>query len=667
MEYSFSSMLEQMALEHGGRPAVTCGNAALNYSELLDASRRCADIFIAAGMKKGEKVILWAVNGIDWITEFFGIIFAGGIAVLMNYGMNEDGVTQLTEYVGANRAVIGANKISAAAPEKAVNAVVSGGVPKENIFLSAELMKKAADTSTPLDIEVCRKREMQVQPKDTQFIIFTTGTTSMPKAVQLSSFSVLNDAEIVMEHLKNDITSSICNALPLFHSYGLAMTMMWLCKGMHTYIVDAIKPQNVLDMVYKNKIGTIATLGAIYSGITALPDVEEKIKGVVKTCLVGGGFTTPTEMMRVENMLGGGKMLIGYGQTECSPVVSVNIGADPLEKRAVSVGRILPGIDVRIWVKDKGFVGAGEIGEVVVKGPITMNGYLNLPPEQQPFDEDGWLHTGDLGTIDENGLLSLSGRIKDIIIRSGENISPSEIEKKIMEHPNVKDAKVMGAPHPIWGESVEACIVPQTEPLDDNEMTVFLKKSLASYKIPSHYFMFSEFPLNTNGKLDARGLKVMLLEKLHKVFISNSLNEGLRIINTKVGNRNYTITPICDMVQGLVEQLSFSGRQVRRIRLAVEEMLTERIANAYDTNGEITFEIILMPQWLRINFTDSGKPYRLDDEQATMSARIILANVDAYAASVSDNGSFSSNLDWQYSDGFDINEYLMRNHEEGKA
>ncbi len=666
MEYTFSAMLENSARNFGNKTALTCDNK-MNYKELLDASRRCADILVDAGLKKGDKVVLWAVNGIDWLVEFFGIIFAGGVATLMNYGLNDDAVTQLSKFVDAKWAIIGSNKISAIDPTTAVHAVVKGGVSVDNVFGADELFEKSTDISKEIDIESCRKRETFIQPKDTQVIIFTTGTTSMPKAVQLSSFSILNDVNIIESAIEDYITNTVCVGLPFFHSFGLVVAILCISYGLHLYIIKKIMAENILDIVYQNKIGTIATVGSVCSRMSQLPGFEEKVKGIVKACVVGGGFTTPTEMMRVENVLGGGKMLNGYGQTECSPSISINIGTDSLEKRAVSVGRILPGLDVRIWLKSKGFVGTNEIGEIVVKGPIVMNGYLNLPAEMQPFDEDGWLHTGDLGMINEDGMLVLAGRIKDIIIRNGENIAPSEIEKVLAEYPNVKDAKVMGAPHPIWGESIEACIIPQKLPLDKNEITAFLKERLASYKIPSHYFTFNAFPYNTNGKLDVRSLKVNMLEELRKVFIANSLNKGLRIIEMKVGNRTYTITPVCDMVHGFVEQLAFRGRQVRRIRLAVEEMLTERISNAYDAHGEIKLEVVLMPQWLRISFTDFGKPYRIDDSEATMSARIILANVDAYNAYVGENGSFTSNLDWQYNENFDINEYLIHNNEKGEA
>ena len=666
-ELLFSEWLEDLAERYGDKPALTCG-LTVSYNQLLDASRRCAARLIGAGVQKGDRVLIWAINGIDWMVEFFGITMAGGVATLMNYGLNAEDVTQLTKAVGASWALIGGNKVSAVDPMGAGKAVVMGGVPMDHIMRTDELLKASLDTSQPADMASLEKRLAEISPRDTQLIIFTTGTTSLPKAVQLSSASVLSDGYGALELIREDIADRKgCVALPLFHSFGLIVTIAMLETCVQGFLVADIKPQPLIDIVYQNQIKVIATVGAIYGMVTAMPDFAEKIVGKVDTCIVGGGFTTPTEMMRVENALGGGKLLIGYGQTECSPVISVNVGADPLERRAVSVGRILPNIEVRIWREGMGFLPQGEIGEVVVKGPITMNSYLGLPEEAQPYDEEGWLHTGDLGMIAEDGLLQLAGRIKDIIIRSGENISPSEIEKAMMEEDVVRDVKVMGAPHPIWGESVEACVVINGEDLDEDALRAKLRAKLSAYKIPSHFFLYKALPLNSNGKLDQRGLKADMLGKLRSVFINNALNEGLRMLSINVMNRTYAIAPVCDLVQGLAEQLGFRGKKVYQIRIGVEEMLTERITHAYDTNGEITMDVILMPHWMRIRFTDSGKAYRLDDKDASMSAKIILANVDAYGTSLTGEKLVGNNLDWQYAEGFDINEYLMYQKEEGKA
>ncbi|MBQ3920463.1 MAG: AMP-binding protein [Oscillospiraceae bacterium] len=660
MNMTFSGWLEGLSDAYGVRPAII-STGALNYRELLYHSRHCADMLHKAGVHKGDKVVLWGNNSTEWVISFFGIIMAGGVAVLMNYGLNAAEVAALVKMTESGWGIIGDNKLSLDNMACAVDALTDGGVSSEHIFMMDELCGMSyPDTDSPVQSAGYEWMACGHEPKDTQVLIFTTGTTSMPKAVQLSSYSILNNVLSGSNILKDDMTESICDALPLFHSYGLTMMMIWLNNGGRVYLPPKIKPQAVFDIIYQNEVSAAATVGAIYSGLLQLPGFDEKIAGKLKTCFVGGGATTPTELMRTETCLKGGKMLIAYGQTECSPLISINTGSDPLERRAVSVGHILPGVDVRIWREDIGFLPCGEIGEIVVKGPNTMNGYLGLSEEEQPFDGDGWLHTGDLGLIDEFGLLRLAGRIKDIIIRNGENISPLEIENAVMEFPEVSAAKVFGAPHSIWGESVEACIVSQGDELCEDSLRDQLKKKLSSYKIPSHFFRFSSFPLNTNGKIDQRSLKAQMLERLRKVYISNALNEGMTVLSAKTGNRRNTITPVCDMVQGFIEQMGYETRQINRIRLAVEEMLTERIENAYDENGMITLDVILLPDRLRIRFTDSGRKYRLDDADASISAKIILANVDAYGSSVSSSELQGIDLDWQYAEGFDVRSFLMK-------
>ncbi len=518
-----------------------------------------------------------------------------------------------------------------------------------------------------IDHALLKEREAMNQPRDTALIIFTTGTTAQPKAVQLSAFSVLSDAQSGTEIIGKDLSGKVCVALPLFHSFGLMAVFIYLNLGSQVFLLPLIKPDLVMEQIYENKIEDLASVGAVFGMLPRLPGFDQKLYGRLKSCIVGGGFTTPTEMMRLENAMGGAKLLNGYGQTECSPVIASPVPADPIERRAVTVGHPWPGLDVRIWREGTGFLPQDEIGEIVVKGPVTMNGYYGLPAEQQPFDADGWLHTGDLGRMTEDGLLQLAGRIKDIIIRSGESISPQDIEQVMMEESAIREVKVLGAPHPIWGESVEACVVLRGDSFDEDALRTSLRKRLAAYKIPSHFFIYSAFPLNVNGKLDQRLLKADMLGRLRKAYIDHALDDGLRVARIQIRNRDYAISPVCDMIQGLAEQLGFMGRRVQRIRLAVEEMITERIANAYAADGDIGLDALLMPQWLRIRFTDSGKPYRLDRKDSSLSAKIILGNVDAYSFSKTQENRAEYCLDWQYAEYFDVRGYLLSHQEAGKA
>ena len=657
----FSDMLKQAAMEYGDNPAVTCQKMTLTYKQLEAASDACALRLIRAGLKKGDRAVLWGVNDLAWTISFYGIIKAGGVAVLMNYGLKAEDVEALSRMVGASCGIIGGNTISAKDPAAAARTLILAGIPQQNVFPSLTF---ADLENIPEFTEEDRNQLAGItevmDPKDTQVIIYTTGTTSIPKAVELSSYSILSDVEGVLDMLGDEVNSRLCLALPMFHSYGLLVMNAYLSLGKHVFLSPLLKPDILRDMIVGYSIEDMTSVGAVYGMLTQLPDFEESIAGRLKTCIVGGGFTTPVEMMRLEKAFDGAKILVGYGQTECSPVITVESPKDPLERRAVSVGHPLRNIEVKIWNEQTGFAPQGDIGEIIVKGPTLMNRYYGLPEEQQPFDRDGWLHTGDLGRFAEDGMLQFAGRIKDIIIRSGENISPVEIERVLLQEPAIREAKVLGAPHPIWGESVEACLVMRTDQLDQEDLRARLKKKLASFKIPSHFFLFGNFPLNSNGKLDQRGLKTEMLRRLHEITLAAALDEGLRILDLKLKNRNYSIVPACSMIEELAGELGFDRTRSQRIRLSVEEMLTDRIDHAYDDSGEIRMEVILMPQWLRLRFTDRGKAYRLDGEDASISAKIILANVDAYSSGTNDNMETQYLLDYQYKDDFDVKAYLMR-------
>ncbi len=685
---NYFDFLNEIAAKYSDRIAVTCGEKAITYKQLKQSADKCALHFIDCGLNKGDRVVLWAVNTIEYVTTFYGILEAGGIAVLMNYGLSAEDTGALTKMVGASWAVLGGNIVSQKDPMAAAESVLEAGVEPEHLRMEGipkdllikagipaemlEVIPSVGDiTSDDLDADGAKRladRAAQVNEKDTQVIIFTTGTTTLPKAVQLSPYSMISDAKGAIEILRDDLVPSLCLALPLFHSYGLLVMQLFMMEGLHLVMVPLFqKPELLIDAITRHHVKGLASVGAIYGLLTRHEDFEAKIKGKLKTIITGGGFTTPVEMMRLENAFGGeARILCGYGQTECSPVISVEKGSDPLERRAVSVGHILPGLDVRIWRKEDGFVPQGEIGEVVVKGYNTCNGYYGLPEDKQPFDKDGWLHTGDMGRFADDGMLQLTGRIKDIIIRCGENISPLDVEQAILQEDAIREVKVWGAPHPMWGESVEACVVlNNTDKIDEDALRKNLKTRLAPYKIPSHFFAYSAFPLNENGKLDQQSLKASMLNRLMELYIATSLDEGLRVIHISLKNKPYSITPVTGLAQELAEQLKFSRAQALRIRLAIEEMLTERINNAYEEDGEIEVDIMLMPQWLRIRFVDTGKSYCLDDPDASISAKIILHNVDSYFSRTDEHGKAEYCLDYQYSDEFNVKAFLMRHSKAG--
>lgn len=514
-ELSFYGFIAEQSKKYGDLPAFTCGDTTVSYREFLSLVDNAAAELDRRGLRRGDRAVIWGFNSLGWIIAFYAVAALGGCAVLMNYGISEADAADLTASAEASMMLYGENRAAALQPEAPFRAAELAGISQDRV-IPLSVLANARPAELPL-------RSAGTNAHDTQAIIFTTGTTSKPKAVCLSSYSVINDALGAYEILKDGLGNSLFIGLPLFHSYGLLVCHVFLSCGKRIYLTPRLKPEAISELIGSGKIDDMASVGAVYAMLTRLKDFDEKVKGRLNLCIVGGGFTTPTEMMRLEREFGGARILCGYGQTECSPVISVEAPDDPLEIRAVSVGHILPQLDVRVWREDTGFVAHGEIGEIVVKGYCTMNGYFGSGRDSAPFDEEGFLHTGDIGRLIDGDMLQLTGRIKDIIVRCGENISPLEIEQAIIAIDGVREAKVMGFPHRIWGESVEACIV--TEKLmsaeNSESFAAFvlseLKRKLSSYKIPSHIFIYDRFPLNDNGKLDVRALRADLAGRLPAV------------------------------------------------------------------------------------------------------------------------------------------------------
>ncbi len=513
-EKLFSSQLDRLAEEFPLNDAITCENKTITYYQMKEYADAASLKLLRAGMKKGDKVILWGFNSIEWIISFWAVTQAGGIAVLMNYGLIPADVTALSRMVSASFGIIGDNAVTKKNPDLSINALVIGGVDEDHIFSINELSYLSNNSAKAEDIQLLVRAKKSVDRKDSQVIIFTTGSSSEPKAVLLSSFSILSDVDGIVDMIGLGSGDTFCLALPLYHSYGMIMALTYMAMGKHIYLSHLLKPDILINLIAENRVLDISSVGAVYKMMVNLPDFDNKIAGKIRRCVVGGSFNSPADMIHLEKKFNGAIFLLGYGQTECSPAISVEVESDPLENRICSVGHPFRNIDVKIMSDDRVFLPDGEVGEIVVKGPILMNGYLGLPEDEQPIDKNGWLHTGDLGRFNENGMLEFSGRIKDIINRGGENISPIEIERAILSEHGIREVKVMGCPHPIFGESVEACIVLKNDTFDEAKMREVLKNKLAPYKIPAHFFIYDAFPLSENGKLDQRRLRADMIERL---------------------------------------------------------------------------------------------------------------------------------------------------------
>ena len=572
------------------------------YSDLVQMTDSFTGVLLKKGIRPGDHVALWGTNTGNWLAAFLGIQQVGAVAVLVNYALGVDDVTALMKMTKCSALVYGGSKALLRdyhAPEKIAGAL---SIPADKVICALTPMINFKSlpkvTLPPLP---------PVDPHKSTFIIFTTGTTSLPKAVLLKQYSMLNDVDFIAKEIMQFVNPvTIMVSVPAFHCFGLIATLYGILKSKYMYLPETYEPSSLLTEVAKRNLTFLISVGTIFANIANIPGVEAMLPDCIKIAVLGGGSMTPTQFMRLESLFKGTKFLNAYGQTESSVVISIPRPTDSLEVRSRSVGHISGVKDVRIMDAAGNILEKGKksIGEIVVHddGNI-MEGYYGLPAEQQPIDENGWLHTGDLGYLDDDGFLYIVGRSKDIIIKGGENISPSEIETALYSEDCVREAKVFGV----------------------------------------------------------STLKSEMAVRLRRILIDEDLSRGILVSKMTIKNTTYSITPVVAFARCLAESIGYSDRRVNQICLATEEMLTERIMNAYSDIGDIQISFLLMEGWLEIRFTDNGEKFVLDkNEESSLSVKIIVKVADMLDASREEAGKPVYSLGFLYDNEIDIHEYLYK-------
>lgn len=501
------------------KKAFTFKGESFTFEETKLSVNYLADLLIKKGIKKGDHVTLLSFNSYAWIIAFFAIIRIGAVAVLQNYILRHDALVSAVKNSDSSFVVYGKYVAFAKDENEFSKLLEDTNILQENtLYLDdinfKEVIKDYKEVELPaIDREVDSKR--------TSHIIFTTGTTSEPKAVMLSQYGVLNIIYHGLHRLDSSLSSKFMCLLPMFHCFGLLVVLAFAAYKRNVCINQMADPLEIYKEFSKEKCGEYASVSIIFDKLARVPFFRLRHSKHVKHCIVGGGFTSEKGFNFLEKKYGRGKFMNGYGQTECSPLISLVYPGSPASKQRTTVGKIMDDIDVIIQdVNTKeDITNLRKPGEILIKGYIVCNGYYKLPEEKQPFDKDGYLHTGDMGYIDEDGYLVLTGRLKDIIIRKGENISPAEIEKAFEKYKEFSAVRVLGFPSLTDGEFIMAAVELKKKPLHFHESWYIkeLHSVLPSIKIPSHIIYMPSFPLAANGKLDERKLREICMDKLNKI------------------------------------------------------------------------------------------------------------------------------------------------------
>ncbi|WP_298830475.1 AMP-binding protein [uncultured Planococcus sp.] len=501
----------------------------LSYEELYQSSMKFANYLQKLGIKKGDRVSIMLPNCPQAVISFYGILYAGGVVVMTNPLYTEREIAYQMKDSGA-KAIIGLDilfpRISKVLKETDLENVIVTGIkdyltfPKNLVYpfiqkkqygmtvkvehrginhLFTEIMKTAQPTvqETPFDFE-----------EDLALLQYTGGTTGSPKGVMLTHKNIISNATMCDSWLykTTDGEETIIGIIPLFHVYGLTTVLILsVMQGNKMVLLPKFDPETALKTINKQKPTLFPGAPTLYIGLMNHPDIAKYDLSSIEACL-SGSAPLPAEVQEKFEKLTGGKLVEGYGLTETSPVTHSNLVWG--ERTKGSIGLPYPDTDCKIFqTGTTNPVPNGEIGEIAIKGPQVMKGYWNKPEETAATIVDGWLLTGDLGYMDDEGHFFIVDRKKDMIIAGGFNIYPREIEEVLYEHEAVQECVVAGIPDPYRGETVKAYIVlKEGYNVTEEEFNTYCREHLASFKVPRIYEFRKELPKTAVGKILRRSL-----------------------------------------------------------------------------------------------------------------------------------------------------------------
>lgn len=509
---SFKALLKKRL--NDGKAFVFAGRE-YTWEDIDCLSQIAADDLAKLGVRKGAHVGICSLNSINWIITFFAVQKLGAIAILVNFGLKPDEIAALSEIGDITHLCYGA--IPGITDFGIYSSALLGG--KTTVEYMYDIGMEVDFTSRLSEYDAIKDKYGDMfHSDDSSVIIYTSGSTGKPKAVLSSSFNILNSVKAISIECNFTSEDRSCAFLPLFHVFGFASCIgIGLLYGCVSYIPTINKPAALIDLIRDNKCTIFNTVPTMFLAMIQQPTFTPEALSSLRVSALGGSATSESQMTMLRSILPNNHFCNIYGMSE-NAVISMTRYEDTLEHVTQTVGRRVDGIEIEIRNPATGErVNDGEPGEIFIRSREMIVCYYKLPIEMQPLDHEGWLATGDLGTILPDGYLKLVGRAKDLIIRGGENISPGEIADAVAQLPEVADVKVFGVAHEVLGEEVAAAIVlKEGSAFDEDAAKKTLTEKLAKYKIPAYFVVLDKFPLLGSGKIDAITLKKDVLSKLNK-------------------------------------------------------------------------------------------------------------------------------------------------------
>jgi len=539
IELTVGALLDEMARRFPDNEALVYPERGLRYSyaEFNEVCRQTAKGLLEMGIKKGDNVSIWAYNVPEWVVLQFATAKIGAVLVTVNtsyksaeleYILNQSDSTTLfmvnsfkdTDYVATLNTVV--PELPGSAPEGVScaklpflkNVVFIGDDAPVGMLNFASLAEMGELVS---DAEL-ESVEATLDCHETINMQYTSGTTGFPKGVMLTHYNIVNNGFNIGECMKFTEKDRLCIPVPFFHCFGCVLGVMACVTHGSTMVpVEIFEPLAVLRTIEAEKCTAVHGVPTMFIAELEHPDFHKFDLTSLRSGIMAGSPCPIEVMKKVIRDMHASDITIAYGQTESSPVITQTRTDDPIELRVATVGRALPDVAVKIVDIETGeTLPPGKQGELCTQGYLVMKGYYKMPDETaRAIDADNWLHTGDLAIMDENGYCKITGRIKQMIIRGGENIYPREIEEFLYTHPKVSDIQVYGVPDRKFGEQVMAAIIlKKGAEMTEDEVRDFCRDRIANYKIPKYVKFVDGYPMTASGKIQKFKLREMAMKEL---------------------------------------------------------------------------------------------------------------------------------------------------------
>lgn len=539
-EATIGAFLADAVRRFPDRPAVVFREQQVRWSwrEFAAEVDVLAAGLLALGIGKGDRVGIWSPNRVEWLLTQFATARIGAILVNINpayrlaeleYALNKVGCKLL---VAAERFKTSAyvEMLEEIAPELASHApaalhaarvpalrtVVSmADVAPRGMLSFAELLARGRAAHDPARLDALGATLASDEPINIQF---TSGTTGSPKGATLTHRNVVNNAGSIARVMKLTEHDALCIPVPLYHCFGMVLAVL-ACVSAGAKMVfpgEAFEPGATLAAVAEERCTALHGVPTMFIAELDHPEFERFDLGSLRTGIMAGSPCPIETMKRVVSKMHLAEVTIAYGMTETSPVSFQSTTTDSLEKRTTTVGRIQPHLEAKIVDPLGAIVPVGATGELCTKGYSVMQGYWGDEAKTAEVIVDGWMHTGDLATLDEEGFCNIVGRLKDMLIRGGENIYPREIEEFLFRHPKIQSVQVFGVPDAKYGEEVCAWVVLRAgEAMSDDELREFCRGQIAHYKVPRYVRFVDALPMTVTGKVQKFVMRDRMIEELH--------------------------------------------------------------------------------------------------------------------------------------------------------